>query len=118
MKRVLILFLFVALAFGQAVLSVTKTPYEEFDCSMDFAAVIGMNGMTLDTVKANLGDTDTTSSIIASSPIPAIVGSTQTVAFRVKGGANGETHRIGVRVVDATTGEKYEGVMLLRILLK
>jgi hypothetical protein len=114
--RILLLCLCIPLMFGQAVLTITKTPYEQFDCSMDFVQVIGTDAMTLDAVAAaNVNGVDTSSDMISSSPVPAIVSGTKKVVFRVKGGRNGETHRISIKVVNSVSGEKFEGVMMLKI---
>jgi len=99
---------------GGAGCVIKKTPYEQFDCSMDFAQPIGTDAMTLDSVSSSIGGNDTTSQVIAASPAPSVVAGTK-VVFRVAHGTNGQLHTISVKVVDSTTGETYEGLLQLRI---
>ena len=100
-----------------SLLSVTKTPYESFTCSIDFTALAGSDGIVLDAVIATNVQTgaDATPVIVAASPVPAVVGSSDVVAFRVQGGANGQSYLIGARVADAMTGERFEGQITLVI---
>jgi len=100
-----------------SLLTITKTPYEAFTCGVDFAQVIGSDGMTLLAVVATdpVTGTDVTSTYIAASPAPAIVPATSKVAFRVQGGANNKRAVIGVRVQDSTTGDIFEGQITLQI---
>ena len=93
---------------AEVVLSITKTPFEAFTCSMDFTPVIGTDGITLISVTATNG-LDATSVIIASSPAPAIIPSTDKISFRIQGGRAGETYIVSVKVADSMTGDKFEG---------
>jgi hypothetical protein len=84
---------------------------------MDFTQVIGTDGMTLSSVTAVTSTTnvDVSSMIIAASPVPAVVPSTDKVAFRIQGGAVNSTYRVSAKVVDAVNGQQYEGQILLTI---
>lgn len=120
MKNKLIIIAAAALLFVRAtesatVLTVSKTPYEQFICSVDFVQVIGSDPFTLDALVAVNRDTgqDSTALIIAPSPIPGIVPATKRVAFAIHGGASRERHVIGVRVVDSVTGERFEGQIVV-----
>jgi hypothetical protein len=121
MKRGLCLFaifcLLVPIAHSEVLLSITKTPYEAFTITMDFTQVIGTDGMTLSSVTAVTSTTnvDVSSMIIAASPVPAVVPSTDKVAFRIQGGAVNSTYRVSAKVVDAVNGQQYEGQILLTI---
>lgn len=113
-----LLLLCTALMMAQAVFTITKTPYEEFDCSFDFAAVVTSDVIVFDSIQAVVQrnqNADATATVIATSPVPAVLSGTAKVIFRVRGGNSGTTYHIGVRVHNATTGEKYEGELLLRI---
>ena len=173
-------------------LTINKTPYEQFDCSVDFTPVIGSGGATLLSVTSvNLQTgADSSSTIIAASPAPGVVPGTfaitgaswsnsietvtigthgikpgqhisvagaspasydifdgtvtavtpdsvsfanpqnpgayssggnvlaNLVSFRVQNGANGEVHQVSVKVTDSTNGQKWEGLITLRILTK
>lgn len=116
---ILVLFAGAAIpANGQSVpLTITKTQYEEFNYSFNFDAEIGTNGMTLDSVVATdiKNRTVATAQVVAASPAPAIVSGTSKVVVRLQRGTPGLTYRIGVRVIDATTGERWEGEILLKI---
>jgi len=121
MKRLVSLALITLVLAGSArpasLLSVSKTPFESFNCSVDFTPVVGTDGITLlGVVSTNLGTNDDSSAIIiANSPAPAVVGSTDVVVFRVQGGYNRQTHLIGVRVRDNVTLEIFEGQITLVI---
>lgn len=114
---VLSLFSFALLLPSANVLTVQKTTYEVFNLGVDFTAVIGAHGTTLVSVTALSTSTqqDVTSQIIASSPVPGVVGSTDVVSFRVRNGAARQTYAISVKVADTVTGEQYEGVVNLVI---
>jgi hypothetical protein len=91
---------------------VYKTPYELKLLSMDFTQPFGSDPFTIDAiVVAKNSDTnqDSTSSLIATVPVPAIVPDTEKVVFAVTGGNKGETHIVGVRAIDTSTGQKLEG---------
>jgi hypothetical protein len=103
---------------ADAHLAITKTPYEQIKCSMDFAQVIGSGGITFLSVtssNASSGE-DTTAAIIATSPIPGVITGTNKIAFLLQGGTNCETHRISIRAKNTMTGEEWEGVALLTLL--
>lgn len=116
MKKILAAALLIWLpAEPASLLSIQKTPYEAFNCSIDFTQVIGADGLTINAVVStdlNSG-ADTTATVIAASPAPAIQG--DTVIFRVQGGANGQSHLVGVRVTDNVTGEQFEGQITVKI---
>jgi hypothetical protein len=106
-----------ALRAGETLI-ITKTPYEQIACSMDFSQVIGSGGITLVSVRSSnaTSGTDTTAMIIATSPAPSVVAETAKITFLLQGGKNGETHRISVRAKNAAIGEESEGVALLTVL--
>ena len=101
----------------QPLLTVTKTPYESFNSSVDFVNVISIGNAALVSVTSVNRDSgaDSTSAIVAASPAPAVVGGTSKVVFRVQGGASGQTHNVSVRASNTSTGETYEGVIQLVI---
>jgi hypothetical protein len=118
MRRAVILALLLAAALGcTSTMTVTKTPFEAFNIGMDFTGQIGTDGMTLVAVVATNAITraDATAAIIAASPAPSIVPSTDQVTFRVQGGSNGQRFILGVRVSDNTTGELFEGEITLLV---
>lgn len=118
MKRTLIALLCIALpASPSSLLTVGKTPFEAFNCSVDFTPVAGADGITLiRVVSTNLQTgVDSTSEVIAVSPAPSVVGSTDVVTFRVQGGINRETHIVGARVQDNVTGEIFEGQITVTV---
>jgi hypothetical protein len=122
MKRIVIALLMLALPSSPAnLLTIQKTAYESFNCGVDFTQVIGGDGTTLVSVTAvsgaaGAGGSDSTSAIIASSPVPDVVGSTDVVSFRVQGGAAQQTYTISVKVMDNVSGELYEGQITLKVL--
>ncbi len=104
-------------AFPASLLTVSKTPFEAFNCSVDFTPVAGADGITLIGVVSTNVQTgaDTTAAIIASSPVPAVNGSTDVVVFRVQAGVAGERHVVGVRVQEKVTGEIFEGQITVAV---
>jgi hypothetical protein len=97
-------------------LDVYKRPYEQIDLSYDFSAPAGTDTISLVSVRAtNQKGTDSTSAIIATSPVPAVVPSTNKVAFRVTGGAIGDVHTIVIRVTLVTSGQALEGRITLHV---
>jgi hypothetical protein len=101
---------------AEVLLTLEKTPYEAFTCSFDFTAVIGTDAMTLVSVTATaVNGTDVSNIIIASSPVPAIIPSTDKVAFRIQNGSLGATYKISVKVIDSVNGQQFEGLMNLMI---
>ena len=92
-------------------LGVSKTPYEAFNISVDFTAAAGAHGITLVSVTSTnaRNGTDSTNTIVATSPVPAVVGSTDVVVYRVQNGNKGEVHIVSTKVRDNVTGELYEG---------
>ena len=119
MKQALVFILCVGLLMAESVFpnGIMKTPYEAFDLQVDFTPVIGTDGVTLVSVTAaNVANgQDSTSQMIAASPIPAVVGSTDVVGFRVQGGVVNQTHSVSVKITDTATGAKYEGTLLVRV---
>ena len=89
--------------------SITKQPYEVLDRYLDFAAEIH-EGVTieLDSLKAVLlGDnSDSTEKMIGSNPAPSVSGTK--VVFWIQNGADGEHHKITVKVI-ASDGQHLEG---------
>lgn len=102
---------------AEAVLSLNKTSYETFDCSVDFTQVIGMDGLTLQSVTAKnaMSGLDTTGLIVAASPAPAVISMTDQVGFRVKGGVTLQTYYISIKVRDSMNGAEWEGIATLTI---
>jgi hypothetical protein len=117
MKLAILAGIIITFAWGEVVLTITKTPAEIIPCSMDFTQVVGMDTMVLTSVTASNVRTsaDATPAIIAASPVPAIVGSTDVVSFNVQGGQVNGQYRISVKVSDTTSGALYEGVMILNV---
>ncbi len=117
MKRLVVLLVFIASAWPASLLTVAKTPFEAFNCSIDFTSVAGTDGITLiGVVSTNFDNgTDSTAAIIAASPVPGVVGSTDVVVFRIQNGSATETHIVGVRVQDKVTGEIFEGQLTVAI---
>src|SRR5258708_508956 len=99
-RRLCLLFVVALALVGQTVPGITKTPYERFDCSMDFVQWFLVNGIdnghtaSIDSVTATNTGTgvDNTAVIISSSPAPGIVPGTRKVVYRVQNGNNGETY--------------------------
>ncbi len=108
---------YVFVTHAEDVLAITKTPYEVFDCSVDFAPAVGTSTITLTSVTArNLtSKADSTALIIAASPMPALVSMTKKVAFAVQGGVNGQTYVVSVKITNMSTGEQFEGTINLSI---
>ena len=115
MKQIAVLFIALAITADAQTLTVTKTAYESFDCSVDFTQVMGADTMTLASVTATSKAGDATAAVIATSPVPAILPGGYIVAYRVQGGQPGAMYRISVKVVDTANGAKWEGVMFLQI---
>lgn len=107
------------LVYGQALLTITKTPYEQFNCSMDFVqktpAITLGNLVLVSVTAATTAGVDATAALIAASPVPAVVPGTLKVAYRVKGGVVGTVYRISVKTTDSSTGELFEGVMFISV---
>lgn len=119
MRKCAALALLLAVTVGaqQTIVTVHKTPFEAFNLSMQFVlpAADSSDAIALDSVTSSNRGVDTTTAVIAASPVPGIVPATTTVAFRVQGGTVGDTQKISIRVHDTTTGEKFEGAMILQI---
>jgi hypothetical protein len=105
--------------------TIYKAPYERFVVSLDFSADIGTGNtiasITSVTAVNKLNGLDSTTSVIASSPVPTISASGTAVAFTVAGtatgitgGVAGERHTISVQIV-SSAGEKYQGDVTLEI---
>jgi hypothetical protein len=94
-----------------SLLTVHKTPAEAFNLGVDFTQVIGQDGLAVVGVVATdqMTGADVTAAMVASSPAPAPLAGTDKVMFRVQGGQNSQNVLIGVRAMDLTTGEIYEG---------
>lgn len=95
--------------------TVHKTSYESFDCSMEFSTR-APDAITIDSVTASNSKTkaDVSAAIISASPAPTVVSNTK-VVLRVQGGNVGEEYLISIKVIRPSTGEKYEGTILLHI---
>ena len=119
--RLLILFLVVGLLGGALVQAppLYKTPTEQLTCYMDFSQVVGADGTTFQSIQIVNSATqqDSTASILASSPIPAVLPGTNKVVYRVQGGNVGDSYNVSVFVADSTTGDVYQGVRLLFVTL-
>lgn len=102
---------------AEDVLRLTKTPYEVLLCSVNFQ--VGSDTITLDSVQAYNYPTNTTAqpSIIASSPIPAVLSppNATTIAFAVQGGNPNTTYTVSVRAIDTTNGNHMEGRIVLNV---
>ena len=118
MRRLLLSLFILAISISaDPLLIITKTPFEVFNCSVDFAQAVGTDSITLVSVTSvNVATkADSSATIIAASPTPAIVPMTDKVVFAVQGGITGETHLVSVRISDTTTGEKFEGQIRLQV---
>lgn len=127
MKRIIALCLLLAAPLVPAsILTVTKTPIETFDIGVDFAKPAGAHAITLVAVVATDISTGTnvTSTLIASSPAPAVysavtvAGVERTGKFivaRLQGGANNQRVLVGMRAQDAVTGAIYEGQITVQV---
>jgi hypothetical protein len=118
----LIALLTLALCLSAADGTVSKSPVEVLDLSLDFTARAA-NGITLVSVTAinvATGVDDTASLIVTppATPVPAVVPATQKVTFRIFGGTDKQSDNLLVRVTKNDTGETLEGNILLHILNK
>lgn len=115
MKRLMSIFVLTWIVNAAVILSVSKTPYELFVCSADFTPDVGTDNVSLISVTAKNQATgaDATSLIVAASPAPGFVGSTKVVAFAAQGGISGQSYVVSIKVLDSTTGEKFEGQIIL-----
>lgn len=105
---------------------ISKTPIEAIDLSMDFVNRVCLptgtpcgTGITLTSVSAfqQSNGLDVTSTIIVpSSPAPAVIPGTQRVSFRVQAGTINQTYVLSVKVQNATTAERLEGSIVMRII--
>jgi len=99
-----------------AINKLTKQPFEELDCAVDFAAALapGSTIGSIFSVSALNVETgaDSSAAVIATSPAPLIIGTK--VQFRAKDGADGERHKISVRIV-ASNGEKIEAEIYIMV---
>lgn len=117
MKKLLALLLLLVWPCSPAnVLTITKTAFEVFDLSVDFGSgapppIASGDTATLSAVSSINASTgvDSSATMIAAFPIPAFVGGTKKVVFAVQGGAARQIHTVSVKVVNVTTGEKFEG---------
>jgi hypothetical protein len=101
---------------ARQVLALNKTPYEIFDISVDFTQAINGGTPVLASVTAtDAQGNDVTSQLIAPSPVPALVGSTDVVAFAVQQGYAGQTFTISVKVSDSVSGQRFEGTITLTV---
>lgn len=111
------------IAYAAMTITVVKTPYEQFTCYLDFTPEAlaeggaGANDITLLSVTSFNVNTgiNTTSTIVSTSPPPALIGGSDKIQFRVQNGQLGETHQINVQVTDNNTGDQFEGSMLINI---
>jgi len=112
MKKLLSILL---LAFGLTAQTIPTLPLfkavsESFDVSVDFTPAIGSGGAAVVSVTAQ--DTSTnqpTPQIIATSPAPGVVGSTDVVGFRLQGGQVNHAYLVTVIARNVTSGETWEG---------
>jgi len=114
-KAILAALLFCVSASGANILTITKTPYEQVNCSVDFSAVVGSGSIVLDSVVTTLQNGAVTKGIVATTPAPAITASTSTVVLQLVGGVARTTYLVSVRVSNSVTGEKWDGVITLNV---
>lgn len=116
-SKLLCLLLAAASLHAEILLTVNKTAFESFTCSMDFTQVIGSDGLTIVSVTATNIKTgaNTTAIVISTSPAPSVLPGTDKVAFRVQSGTVGDTHQISVKISDNSNGQQFEGNMQLTI---
>ncbi len=95
----------------QPVLNFAITPQEQFFAGADFTAVVGTHPFQLISVTSVNMKTgaNSTSAVIAVSPIPGIVGGTDIVAFMVMATLPNDQQHISVLVQDQVTGSKFLG---------
>ena len=122
MRRLATLLAILASSFSlraESVLGVSKTTFEAITCSVSFVATDGVTPVpvTLISVTAsNARGFDVTSTIVAASPVPAVVsGPGNQVAFRLQNGDTSSIYRVSVKATNNATGDSLEGVMLLTI---
>ncbi len=90
--------------------TISKTSFEIFDCSVDFAPAVGSDALTLSGVSSinAVSGADSTTAIVAAAPTPAILPLTKKAVFAIQGGVKGQTHLVSVKVVDSVTNEQFE----------
>lgn len=118
MKKIIsLLAILAAPIYPAEVLPVSKTPYEQFIVGADLAKAVGADTIVLDSVTVTDQGTqqNLTAQMVMSSPAPAVIPSTKTVACGIKGGINGHTYTISFKVIDSTTMERYEGIIVLKV---
>jgi hypothetical protein len=96
-----------------AVATITKQPYEALNWAHDFSPDC-QSGVTLTLVSVTatnlLTGANSTSAVIAANPAPAVSG--QEVLFQVQDGADGDQHKIDIRV-STSAGELLEADLLM-----
>jgi hypothetical protein len=96
-----------------AVGQITKQPYEALNWAHDFSPDCQAGAtLTLVSVTATnlLTQANSTALVIASNPAPTVSG--QEVLFQIQDGANGDQHKIDIRV-STSAGELLEADLLL-----
>jgi hypothetical protein len=96
-----------------SVATIVKQPYEALNWAHDFSPDC-QSGVTLTLVSVTatnlLTGANSTSAVIAANPAPAVSG--QEVLFQVQDGADGDQHKIDIRV-STSAGELLEADLLL-----
>lgn len=95
----------------------TKTPYEAYNCSVDFGTrMVPGDALSIVSVTATLAGQDRTSAVISLTPAPKIVG---TSAFwQTFGGVAGAKYVVSVKVVGNPSGQQQEAIVNLVIASK
>jgi hypothetical protein len=112
-----ILFMLCAPGFAADIGTLPKTPYERVNVLVGFGNVVGTDTITIDAIKVINRQTraDVSSTIVASSPAPGVLPGSPQVGFTITAGSDGQQYVIAVRVNDTTTGEKFEGDLILTV---
>jgi hypothetical protein len=96
-----------------AVGQIVKQPYEALNWTHDFSPDC-QPGVTLTLISVTatnlLTAANSTSAVIAANPAPAVSG--QEVLFQIQDGADGDQHKIDIRVA-TSAGESLEADLLL-----
>lgn len=96
--------------------SVSKTPVEVINLTLDFSPQAA-NGITLVGVTATnmANNADQTSTVVSASPPPVVLSSTEKVFVQVKNGVIGARYNVSIVVSKNDTGEVIEGNIILQV---
>ena len=95
----------------------TKTPYEAYNCSVDFGThMVAGDALSIVSVTATLAGQDRTSAVISTTPAPWIVGTS--VFWQTVGGVLGAKYVVSVKVVGNPSGQQQEADVNLVIASK